>query len=83
VIDNYETTLVQLAASLRVGHVAHWPLTTIAARAPLAQAQAIARSQTLNNLPVVDEADGIVGVLENVNREIADYAVPRDDARAA
>lgn len=80
--DDYETTLVQLAASLHVVHVAHRPLRTISARASIGEAHAIATSQTLNNLPVLDDSDGIVGVIENLNGEIDNYARPREDVRA-
>jgi predicted transcriptional regulator len=80
--DDYQTTLAQLEASLQVQHVAHRPLTTVSATAAMGQAQAIAASQTLNNLPVVDDSDGIVGVLENLNGEIKDYPRPRVDVRA-
>ena len=82
-LDDYETTLVQLAASLQVAHIAHRPLRTVSARAGVAEALAIASSLTLNNLPVVDDSDGVVGVLENLNGEIEGYPRPRQDVRAA
>ena len=82
VADDYETTLIQLAGSLEASHVAHRPLTTISATDRVEQARAIAEAQTLNNLPVVDAEQGVIGVLENLNGEIPGYARPREDVRS-
>ena len=82
-LDDYETTIVQLAASLQVAHIAHRPLRTVSAGARIAEALAIASSLTLNNIPVVDDSDGVVGVLENLNGEIDGHPRPREDVRAA
>lgn len=77
----YEETVAQLQTALQVRHIAHTPLTTIAADATPAHAQAMASRLTLNNLPVVDADDGIIGVLENVNGEVAPLPQPRGDVR--
>jgi CBS domain-containing protein len=80
-VDDYEATLAQLEASLQVQHVAQRPLLTISARAGIGEARGLAANLTLNNLPVVDDTGSIIGVLENLNGEIPDYARPREDVR--
>lgn len=77
----YEETVAQLQTALQVRHIAHTPLTTIAADATPAQAEAMASRLTLNNLPVVDRDDGVIGVLENVNGEVDLLPQPRGDVR--
>ncbi len=80
--DDYETTLVQLEQSLQAQHIAQRPLMKLPLKASLDEARAIAALHTVNNLPVVDQRQGIAGVLENLNGEIDDYACPPDDGTA-
>ena len=80
--DDYEETLAQLESALQVRHIAHKPLITVRHDATPAEAERLADEETLNNLPVVGPDNAIVGVLENVNREIPELAHPSRDVQA-